>query len=466
MIYIIVLLPFLAIFLSILLLRDLFKASLITYLITLFISFIYGVYFHEILIANLDSLFTAFRVFLLVFSLLLLFKIVEKENKSFFLSFKQKNFLVFITIGVFLTILLEGLVGFGTPGMICTKTLYNLNFNPVLSASVSLISDSYSTFGAFATPIIIGNKDLESLEFVKLVGYVFSILAFFILFSSYFLYTKLEKKENINFNEIVKIIIAFSIFSLIVFAISRTDFFVFTIIFAALGAIIYLFIENVTIFKNFLKVFYPFFISIIAFVFLKFLNVELINKILSNFNIAPIVLLISLILIILKEREEKIKIYNESLDLLNKSLKLFLIIFFLSFLSSYLTFSGRNSTNSPSVLDIINQHLVKIDKDVYFFIAPLIGIFGAFIFGSATLSNLTFVNIQKEIAIELGLDVNKIVALQNIGAGLGNMISLFNIIAITTMIDELKGKEIEILKINFVLVILFFFISSLIIYLL
>ncbi|MEM5833939.1 MAG: L-lactate permease, partial [Candidatus Aenigmatarchaeota archaeon] len=212
MIYIIVLLPFLAIFLSILLLRDLFKASLITYLITLFISFIYGVYFHEILIANLDSLFTAFRVFLLVFSLLLLFKIVEKENKSFFLSFKQKNFLVFITIGVFLTILLEGLVGFGTPGMICTKTLYNLNFNPVLSASVSLISDSYSTFGAFATPIIIGNKDLESLEFVKLVGYVFSILAFFILFSSYFLYTKLEKKENINFNEIVKIIIAFSIF--------------------------------------------------------------------------------------------------------------------------------------------------------------------------------------------------------------------------------------------------------------
>ncbi|MEM5813479.1 MAG: hypothetical protein QXU71_03920, partial [Candidatus Aenigmatarchaeota archaeon] len=129
MIQIIVLLPFLAIFLFILFLRDLFKSSLITYIITLIISFIYGVYFHEILAAHLDSLFTAFRVFLLVFSLLLLFKIVEKENKNFFFSFKQKNFLVFITIGVFFTILLEGLVGFGTPGMICTKTLYNLNFN-------------------------------------------------------------------------------------------------------------------------------------------------------------------------------------------------------------------------------------------------------------------------------------------------------------------------------------------------
>lgn len=465
MIQIIVLLPFLAIFLFILLLRDLFKSSLITYIITLIISFIYGVYFHEILIAHLDSLFTAFRVFLLVFSLLLLFKIVEKENKKFFLSFNQKNFLVFITIGVFLTILLEGLVGFGTPGMICTKTLYNLNFNPILSASISLISDSYSTFGAFATPIIIGNKDLESLDFVKLVGYIFSILAFFIFFSSYFLYIKLEKIENINFNEIIKIIIAFLIFSMIVFVLSRTEFFAFTIIFAALGAITYLFIENITIFKNFLKVFYPFFISIIIFVFFKFLNLELINKILSNFNIAPIVLIISIILIILKEKKEIRKIYKESLELLNKSLKLFLIIFFLSFLSNYLTFSGKNSTNLPSVLDIIKQHLIKF-KDIYFFIAPLIGIFGAFIFGSATLSNLTFVNIQKEIALEVGLDVNKIVALQNIGAGLGNMISLFNIIAITTMIDELKGKEVEILKINFVLVIFFFFVSSLIIYLL
>ncbi|MFH7902908.1 MAG: L-lactate permease [Candidatus Aenigmatarchaeota archaeon] len=465
MIQIIVLLPFLAIFLFILLLRDLFKSSLITYIITLIISFIYGVYFHEILIAHLDSLFTAFRVFLLVFSLLLLFKIVEKENKKFFLSFNQKNFLVFITIGVFLTILLEGLVGFGTPGIICTKTLYNLNFNPILSASISLISDSYSTFGAFATPIIIGNKDLESLDFVKLVGYIFSILAFFIFFSSYFLYIKLEKIENINFNEIIKIIIAFLIFSMIVFVLSRREFFAFTIIFAALGAITYLFIENITIFKNFLKVFYPFFISIIIFVFFKFLNLELINKILSNFNIAPIVLIISIILIILKEKKEIRKIYKESLELLNKSLKLFLIIFFLSFLSNYLTFSGKNSTNLPSVLDIIKQHLIKF-KDIYFFIAPLIGIFGAFIFGSATLSNLTFVNIQKEIALEVGLDVNKIVALQNIGAGLGNMISLFNIIAITTMIDELKGKEVEILKINFVLVIFFFFVSSLIIYLL
>ncbi|MEM5830946.1 MAG: L-lactate permease [Candidatus Aenigmatarchaeota archaeon] len=463
MIQIIVLLPFLAIFLFILFLRDLFKSSLITYIITLIISFIYGVYFHEILIAHLDSLFTAFRVFLLVFSLLLLFKIVEKENKKFFLSFNQKNFLVFITIGVFLTILLEGLVGFGTPGMICTKTLYNLNFNPILSASISLISDSYSTFGAFATPIIIGNKDLESLDFVKLVGYIFSILAFFIFFSSYLLYKRLEKMENINFNEIIKIIIAFLIFSMIVFVLSRTEFFAFTIIFAALGAITYLFIENITIFKNFLKVFYPFFISIIIFVFLKFLNLELINKILSNFNIAPIVLIISIILIILKEKKEIRKIYKESLELLNKSLKLFLIIFFLSFLSNYLTFSGKNSTNLPSVLDIIKQHLIKF-KDIYFFIAPLIGIFGAFIFGSATLSNLTFVNIQKEIALEVGLDINKVSALQNIGAGLGNMISLFNIIAITTMIDELKGKEVEILKINFILVIFFFFVSSLIIY--
>lgn len=462
MIFFILILPLLLLFILILILRDLFKSSLIVYVISLFILFSLGVYYQEIFKIHFDSLFTSFKIFLLVFSLLLLFEIVEKENREFFFYFKQKSFFTFITIGVFLTILIEGLVGFGTPGMISVRTLYDLGFNPILSASISLISDLYSTFGAFGTPIIVGNKDIKDFSFVKLIGIFFSILIFFIFFTAYLLYKKFENLENLSIYNFIKVIPAFLIFSISSFIFSQTEFFIFTIIFSSLASLIFLFIENKDIFVNFLKMFYPFFISILLFIFFKLLKIDIINSILLSFNIAPIVFLVSIFFLIIRFKKFE-RLNLNFLEILRKSFKLFLIVFFLSFLSNYLITSGKNTKNIPSALDIIKNNLTNF-KSYYFLIAPIIGIFGSFIFGSATLSNLTFINIQKEISLELNLEVNKILALQNIGAGIGNIISLFNIAAITTMITELRGKEIEILKINFILAIIFSFFSSLSVY--
>ena len=89
----------------------------------------------------------------------------------------------------------------------------------------------------------------------------------------------------------------------------------------------------------------------------------------------------------------------------------------------------------------------------YIFVSPLIGIFDAFIFGSATLSNLVFAELQSKIVQSLNLSLEKILTLQSLGAGLWNAISLYNILAIASL-AEIEDKWIKIFKINLFIVLI------------
>jgi L-lactate permease len=62
-------------------------------------------------------------------------------------------------------------------------------------------------------------------------------------------------------------------------------------------------------------------------------------------------------------------------------------------------------------------------------ISPLVGALGSFFSGSTTVSDLTFGEIQRIAATEIGISVNSMLALQAIGASAGNGICLNNIIA-------------------------------------
>ena len=63
-----------------------------------------------------------------------------------------------------------------------------------------------------------------------------------------------------------------------------------------------------------------------------------------------------------------------------------------------------------------------------------LGALGAFFAGSATVSNLTFAGIQDSIARTLGFDRTSILALQSVGAGMGNMVAIGNIVAVTSIL--------------------------------
>ena len=83
---------------------------------------------------------------------------------------------------------------------------------------------------------------------------------------------------------------------------------------------------------------------------------------------------------------------------------------------------------------IIGRTLATVTGSGWPFFAPVLGAVGAFFAGSTTLSNLTFAGIQDSIAHALGFNRTSILALQSIGAAMGNMIAISNIVAVCSIL--------------------------------
>jgi lactate permease len=77
--------------------------------------------------------------------------------------------------------------------------------------------------------------------------------------------------------------------------------------------------------------------------------------------------------------------------------------------------------------------------------AGWLGATGSFFSGSATISNLTFGGIQLSVATQLGLPPATILALQSVGAAMGNMVCINNIVAVCSILG-VAGQEGAILK--------------------
>ena len=113
-------------------------------------------------------------------------------------------------------------------------------------------------------------------------------------------------------------------------------------------------------------------------------------------------------------------------------------------------YSGSNivdSEETKSMIFYMAETLSKVGKALYVVISPIIGILGAFVSGSDTVSNTLFTNLQYQSAINLGLPTVLIVALQTIGGAIGNMICVNNTVAVCATVGT-NGKEGKIIRIT------------------
>ena len=78
-------------------------------------------------------------------------------------------------------------------------------------------------------------------------------------------------------------------------------------------------------------------------------------------------------------------------------------------------------------------------------IAPMIGVLGTFITGSATASNILFTNLQLSAASDLSLSAVTMTAAQGFGSAVGNVVAPHNIIAGCATVG-LAGREGDILR--------------------
>ena len=92
------------------------------------------------------------------------------------------------------------------------------------------------------------------------------------------------------------------------------------------------------------------------------------------------------------------------------------------------------------MVNTIAVSIVYVSKDFYPLIAPLIGAIGTFVTGSDTSSNVLFGNLQKQAAIQLGINQEWLTAANASGATAGKMISPQSI-SIATASTGLSGSE-------------------------
>ena len=122
-------------------------------------------------------------------------------------------------------------------------------------------------------------------------------------------------------------------------------------------------------------------------------------------------------------------------------------LFFGVAMVSVMRYSYVNTSGLPSMLQEIANTLARGMGRAYPVISPVIGIIGAFVSGSCTVSSILFSPLQFQTAVILGLPAVHIIALQLAGGAIGNMICINNVIAVTSTTGA-TGNEGKIIITN------------------
>ena len=106
-------------------------------------------------------------------------------------------------------------------------------------------------------------------------------------------------------------------------------------------------------------------------------------------------------------------------------------------------FSNVNASGLNSMLIEMARGLAALVGKGYIVVAPLIGVLGAFISGSATVSTTLFSSLQYETATILALPELLIIAMQVSGGAMGNMTCVNNIVAALSLIHILNFLSLQ-----------------------
>lgn len=110
--------------------------------------------------------------------------------------------------------------------------------------------------------------------------------------------------------------------------------------------------------------------------------------------------------------------------------------------------TGINSLGFASMPSELANGISSLIGPFWIVAAPYVGTLGVFIAGSATVSNLMFSLLQFNIAVDYNINPATILALQTVGASIGKMICVVNVIAAASLVG-LIGKEGKIIRMTF-----------------
>ena len=453
--------------------KPLIVASPIAFIVTLLIGIFYWkVPYERIAGSTMKGGFVALDIVMIIFGALLLLEFMKQtkliNSLEYYLSKISPDMRVQAIIIVwFFGAFIEGAAGFGTPAAVVAPLLVGLGFSPISAVVGALIANSTAVvFGAVGTPIKLGLSGLDvSGVSVMTAGINLSIgiIVPLMMVTAIILSNKGKWKDVLD-------IAPFALLSGILFVI---PYFLLSFLGpefpSLLGSIIGL---GLLYFMIRLKVLMPHNIW-------KLKKKKTLKAEHSLFDtVLPYIILTSILIaskiIILQTQVKIIEGINHNIIYLGPAMAFFITLIVCRFLLGYTEFSFRNAFNSifskigkafiiilvttafvqiminsginNSGLDsMVHTLAIVLQTPMLGFIAPFIGAFGAFIAGSATVSNIMFGALQNTAATSIGYNTTAVLSLQTVGAGAGNMIALNNIIAAQTTVG-LHDQEAEIFK--------------------
>ncbi|MBT9177208.1 MAG: L-lactate permease [Firmicutes bacterium] len=109
--------------------------------------------------------------------------------------------------------------------------------------------------------------------------------------------------------------------------------------------------------------------------------------------------------------------------------------------------SHQNLAGYSSMLIAMSTFTAQVFGAAWPLVSPFVGVLGAFIVGSNTVSNILFGGFQHSIAETLGISRTIVMALQVVGGAVGNMICVHNVVAACAVVGNL-GQEGQIIRRN------------------
>lgn len=364
-----------------------------------------------------------------------------------------------ILVAWFFGAIIEGAAGFGTPAALVAPLLVGLGFKPIQAIVIALIANSTPvTFGAVGTPILVGLGGLgfATQEVTRQASVLHGIVGAFIPLLIVILVSRFtEQKINLS-------IVLFALGSGIVFSAVyiSTAFFIgpeLPSILAGLGGLLIMGgiarfrNKSTTKMRNHLKILVPYVLIIVFLVasrtiipiksFLEEITFSVGVHVFKPFFAPSFFLILTALITLLIFRVSK----EKSLFTLKRTIvtlkKPIIPLIFAVALAQLLLVSQTHIPSIPSTLGGVFALL----GGGFSLVSPLLGVFGSFITGSNTVSNLLFAGFQSETAIALGLSVSSILALQSVGGAIGNMIAIHNVLAASATVGVV-GKEGAIIR--------------------
>ena len=438
--------------------------------------------------SSIKGVFVALEIIAIIFGALLVLEVFKKMRgedaaQQVFDKISPDYKVKVILIAWALVAFLEGISGFGTPAMIAAPILIAIGVAPITSVIVSLIGGSLPVvFGAAGLPITYGmafvigeNLALEAASIIVILNIITAPL---VVAAILFIASKEKNRWRDVRNNLAFIIfasLAVSVPSFVAFHLLGPEL---TSIVGGIGGMLiislYAFAQNVLkkikipslSIKNIVP-FAPYIVVAILLAMTRFSEINLFLRESWTINIpdifgtgisyilspllSPAVAFFAVAigffvyLFIRDKGDYKIEIVN---NVVRKIIKPALVLVTILVFVQIMLNSGINNAGLPNMIVSAAYIFSGAGQAITVLIAPVIGALGAFVAGSATVSNLLFSSIQQTSALISGNKESIIMAMQGMGSSAGNVIAIHNILAALAIVGLGARAEKKVLKTN------------------